>query len=571
MSRTQPGGRRISGLSALHLPSNSGLALRTLLRRTADLTTPIIEQVAVRRSHYMVHAAVATIGLATLGVVAAQPRPVAPSAMALRAPTEEPADAMDTVNTANAVEESAPAPAEAPPAAVVPATVAPEPTPAPQPPKPVHHTVEEGENLRMLAARFGVSPETILAANDIQDADLLQVGQDLLILPTDGALHALKDGESLNSVAERYGVGVQDLLAANDLGGNPDVVQPGTELVVPGVDPMVDPYAATAATGDVQAANSTDQQAASTGPAGALHAHPVPSTRTYEVQPGDTLRSIAYTFGVDVDTILSSNGIEDPDTIKPGVNLRILPVRGVEYTVQENETLADIAWRYQIDLGVLLDSNELDNPDVIHVGGKIIVPGGKPRALPPAAVAAPAPAPAPAAPAAAASVAKPSASTRPAAVAEAAKPAAAAAAPKPKPAPAAPAPVAAAAPSGGGGGDSIVSTAMRYVGSRYVFGGTSPSGFDCSGFVYFVLNNSGQPVGRGMWQQYNGGSHVSISELRPGDVVFFANTYMPGLSHDGIYIGGGQFVHASDERTGVTTSNINSSYWAGHYVGAARY
>jgi len=524
----------------------------------------------------MVHAAVAAIGLTTLGVVAAQPRPVAPSAMALRAPTEEPANAM---NTANTVEESAPAPAEAPPTALVAPPVAPEPTPAPQPPRLVHHAVEEGENLRMLAARFGVSPETILAANDIQEADLLQVGQDLLILPTDGALHALKDGESLNSVAERYGVGVQDLLAANDLGGNPDVVQPGTELVVPGVDPMVDPYATAAvtaaataaATGDVQAANSsTDQQAASTGPAGALRAQAVPSTRTYEVQPGDTLRSIAYTFGVDVDTILSSNGIADPDTIKPGVNLRILPVRGVEYTVQENETLADIAWRYQIDLGVLLDSNDLDNPDVIHVSGKIIVPGGKPRALPPAPVAAPAPAPAPAPAAAATSVTKPSTSTKPAAVAEAAKPAAAAAAPKPKPAPAAPAPIAAAAPSDGGGG-SIVSTAMRYLGSRYVFGGTSPSGFDCSGFVYFVLNHSGQPVGRGMWQQYNGGSHVSISELRPGDVVFFANTYMPGLSHDGIYIGGGQFVHASDERTGVTTSNINSSYWAGHYVGAARY
>jgi cell wall-associated NlpC family hydrolase len=52
--------------------------------------------------------------------------------------------------------------------------------------------------------------------------------------------------------------------------------------------------------------------------------------------------------------------------------------------------------------------------------------------------------------------------------------------------------------------------------------------------------------------------------------VFFANTYMPGLSHDGIYIGGGQFVHASDERTGVTISNINSGYWASHYVGATR-
>ena len=63
---------------------------------------------------------------------------------------------------------------------------------------------------------------------------------------------------------------------------------------------------------------------------------------------------------------------------------------------------------------------------------------------------------------------------------------------------------------------------------------------------------------------------VSIGNLQPGDTVFFANTYMPGLSHDGIYIGNGQFIHASDERTGVTISSINTAYWQGHYVGATR-
>ncbi len=111
---------------------------------------------------------------------------------------------------------------------------------------------------------------------------------------------------------------------------------------------------------------------------------------------------------------------------------------------------------------------------------------------------------------------------------------------------------------------------MKYVGYRYVFGGTSPAGFDCSGFVYYIHNHSGAPVGRGMWQQYNGGAHIPMSALQPGDTVFFANTYMPGLSHDGIYIGGGQFVHASDERTGVTISSIYTSYWQSHYVGATR-
>ena len=111
---------------------------------------------------------------------------------------------------------------------------------------------------------------------------------------------------------------------------------------------------------------------------------------------------------------------------------------------------------------------------------------------------------------------------------------------------------------------------MKFLGYRYVFGGTSPAGFDCSGFVYYIHNISGAPVGRGMWQQYNGGSHIPISQLQPGDTVFFANTYMPGLSHDGIYIGNGQFIHANDERTGVTISSLNTGYWTSHYVGATR-
>ena len=86
--------------------------------------------------------------------------------------------------------------------------------------------------------------------------------------------------------------------------------------------------------------------------------------------------------------MLSSNGIDDPDTIKPGSELRILPVKGLEYTVQPDETLADISFKYQVDLGLLLDYNDLNDPDVISIGAKLVVPGGKLRAD---AVPAPAP------------------------------------------------------------------------------------------------------------------------------------------------------------------------------------
>jgi cell wall-associated NlpC family hydrolase len=423
----------------------------------------------------------------------------------------------------------------------------------PEPPKPTTHTVEEGESVRMLAARYGISPETIMVANGMRNPDLLQVGVDLVILPTDGVLYTLRPGESISKVAERFSVATDDIIRANLLGPDPDLVQPGTKLMVPGATPVMPRRSEL-----ILQSNGTDQQAASVGGGVGLPiddtAYAVPSTRTYEVQQGDTLAGIADTFGVDVSTILSSNGIDDPDTIHPGSELRILPVKGLEYTVQADETLADIAWRYQVDLGLLLDYNDLNDPDVIRIGAKLVVPGGKLRPVPePVVEAAP----------------RTQSASAGAAVVQVPEAPRVAAAPAPKLAPK-PAPAPAPEMAVGGGGGTIVANAMKYVGYRYVFGGTSPSGFDCSGFVYYIHNHSGAPVGRGMWQQYNGGAHIPMSALQPGDTVFFANTYMAGLSHDGIYIGGGQFVHASDESTGVTISSIYSSYWQAHYVGATR-
>ncbi len=116
----------------------------------------------------------------------------------------------------------------------------------------------------------------------------------------------------------------------------------------------------------------------------------------------------------------------------------------------------------------------------------------------------------------------------------------------------------------------VVGTAMNYVGSRYVFGGTSPSGFDCSGFVYYIFNKAGIGMGRSMSSELASGTHISSSDLQPGDLVYFANTYQRGISHIGIYIGNGKMVHAGDESSGVTVSDLWSSYWAAHYAGAVR-
>lgn len=120
-------------------------------------------------------------------------------------------------------------------------------------------------------------------------------------------------------------------------------------------------------------------------------------------------------------------------------------------------------------------------------------------------------------------------------------------------------------------GQQIVNTAMQYKGCPYIWGGNSPSGFDCSGLVQYVMKSCGYTIGRTCTPQYNGGTPVSKSDLQPGDLVFFANTYTYGISHVGIYIGNNQFIHAANSNDGVKITSLSDSYYSAHYYGACRY
>jgi cell wall-associated NlpC family hydrolase len=151
--------------------------------------------------------------------------------------------------------------------------------------------------------------------------------------------------------------------------------------------------------------------------------------------------------------------------------------------------------------------------------------------------------------------------------------------------------------SGGGGGGGVVATsnyetqassyavsvvasgdvasyATQFIGYPYVYGGASPgSGFDCSGLVQYVYRQYGVYLPRVAASQYStayGAAVGSMSNLAPGDLMFFAGTAGPGISHVSIYIGGGQMVHAMTPSLGVGVSNIWEGYWVGHYYGAIR-
>ncbi len=117
--------------------------------------------------------------------------------------------------------------------------------------------------------------------------------------------------------------------------------------------------------------------------------------------------------------------------------------------------------------------------------------------------------------------------------------------------------------SRGGGRSDIVSIALQYIGVPYVYGGADPSGFDCSGFTMYVFAQVGIYLPHYAASQYEMGVPVSVSDLQPGDLVFFNN-----LNHVGIYIGNGQFVHAP--RTGATVRIDSLGSRMGDYVGAVR-
>jgi len=120
-------------------------------------------------------------------------------------------------------------------------------------------------------------------------------------------------------------------------------------------------------------------------------------------------------------------------------------------------------------------------------------------------------------------------------------------------------------------GEAIAAEALKYLGAPYVWAGTNPDGFDCSGFTYFIINwVLGNNFPRAIEGQIASGEYVHPNDLEPGDLVFFHDTYKPGLSHVGIYIGNAQFVNAGSEDDVVAISNMWDNYWGPRYLESRR-
>ena len=115
----------------------------------------------------------------------------------------------------------------------------------------------------------------------------------------------------------------------------------------------------------------------------------------------------------------------------------------------------------------------------------------------------------------------------------------------------------------------IIAEAKKYIGVPYVFGGSSPAGFDCSGFISYLFNEAGVKIARKTSLNYFLQDTVVVKNPVPGDLVFFKNTYIPTVSHMGIYIGNGEIIHASSG--GVEITKLSYKYWADRQIAIKRF
>jgi cell wall-associated NlpC family hydrolase len=121
-------------------------------------------------------------------------------------------------------------------------------------------------------------------------------------------------------------------------------------------------------------------------------------------------------------------------------------------------------------------------------------------------------------------------------------------------------------------GNPLVAEAMNYLGTPYVFGSETPeAGFDCSGFVRYTFEKAlGIYLPRSTDQQWQVGKNIALKDIQPGDVIFFSDTYRAGISHNGIYVGNGRFIHAN-RKYSVSIAYLSSEYWQSKFTGVKRF
>lgn len=264
---------------------------------------------------------------------------------------------------------------------------------------------------------------------------------------------------------------------------------------------------------------------------------------TYTVQKGDTLSKIAHNHQVTIEDIMKWNNLSK-DTIYVAQKLEIqkqattegknpTPSTSVKptassHTVAKGDTLSKIAKQYNVTIKDIRDWNKLET-DTIYIGQVLTITSA---------------------------TVKPDSNTIHNNVTSDAG---------------TPSNVTTKDPTANGQAiyKKTVEVANTLVGTPYLYGGNTPVGLDCSGFIFYAFNQGGLKIGRASSEGYFNGNTTLVENPVPGDLVFFENTYKEGISHMGIYIGDNKFIHAGTD--GVEISDVTYSYWSSKLVAYKRF
>ncbi len=325
--------------------------------------------------------------------------------------------------------------------------------------------------------------------------------------------YKVQSGDSLWKIAQTHNISVTQLKSLNSLSS--DIIFPNQVLKTE-INSTNN-----STSNNTQAANEKESQQTNAS-----------TTSTYTVKAGDTLSGIALKHKIPLNELMSLN-ILNSTLIYPGnvfvVSKTITPEKpnnpttektekpqeekvqsATVYTVKSGDTLSRIAIEYKVTVANLKNWNNLTS-DMIYIGQKLNIGDG-------------------------AKVETPKVEAPPANISY--------------------------------NVDQLITVAKGQLGAGYAWGGSTPNGFDCSGFIYFAYKEAGLATNRYSSEGYHMRSYY-VNTPQVGDLVFFQGTYKPGISHMGIYIGNNEFIHASDN--GVAISNVNNSYWKQHFEGFKRF
>jgi LysM repeat protein len=384
------------------------------------------------------------------------------------------------------------------------------------------YTIKPGDSLWKIASANKVSVADLKKWNGL-NSDSIYANQVLKLAPATAATatsasqppaqkaqtstssaYIVKSGDTLSRIATAHKTTVSNIQKLNGLTSH--VIFAGQKLKVSGT-PAAPAKTATPATAKTPTASV-----------------PAASSVSYKVVKGDTLSGIANRYKVSVAQIMSWNNLSSstirlgqvlkiqkaaaavkpaPAPAAPAVSAPAPVVSAGTYTVVKGDTLTGIAIRHGISVTQIMNWNSLTS-STIRLGQKLKVQN---------MVVATQPTP------------KPVSNTVP-------------------------------APSGTAG--NLISIATSQVGTPYVWGGAAVGGFDCSGYIYYVFNQAGIKIPRTDTTGFDARSY-DISNPQIGDLVFFANTYKPGISHMGIYLGNNNFIHAGGDRVQITS--LSDPYW----------